>query len=280
MFAEPHVAPNSVVSHISESNPYAPHSDSRPTKPFNHDDNLVWHHEDSMQIPTHCDVFSLDQSPIPEEIITIRHGLRKRSGNEDIFCKLVGCFLSNRNKFEPANRDGIPIGGSSHLHYQMAWSHGNLFHHLICQGVLLFQHSEFNEGSSGNYSKINDNSVSEKRFAEGRSFLQVVQGDTPGWRMAPTSCSHLCHYGIIFASKTFLSEISRSISMRVLFLFPHWHSRTHSQHLQFPLCNKWQIRSLKASRIEWGDDTYTWVCTTVMLTLQLDLCVSGAPCQQ
>ena len=128
--SEPHDAPNSVVSHISESNPYAPHSDSRPTKPFNHDNNLICHHEDSMRIPTHCYAFSLDQSPIPEEIITIRHGLRKRSGNEDIFCKLVGCFSSNSNKFEPANRDVIPIGGSSHLHYQMAGSQGELLHHL------------------------------------------------------------------------------------------------------------------------------------------------------
>lgn len=125
----PHDAPNSVVSHISESNPYAPHSDSRPTKPFNHDDNLVCHHEDSMRIPTHCYAFSFDQSPIPEEIITIRHGLR-RSGDKDIFCKLVGCFSSNSNKFVLANRDDIPIGGSSHLHYQMAGSQGELLHHL------------------------------------------------------------------------------------------------------------------------------------------------------
>jgi hypothetical protein len=83
-----------------------------------------------MRIPTRCYAFSLDLSPIPEEIITIGHGLRKRSGNEDIFCKLVGCFSSNRNKFEPANSDDIPIGGSSHLHYQMAGLQGELLHHL------------------------------------------------------------------------------------------------------------------------------------------------------
>lgn len=108
---ESYDAPNSVVSHISKSDPYAPHSDSRPTKPFNHDNNLVCHHEDSMRIPTHCHVFSSDQSLIPEEVITIRHGLRD-SSNKDTFCKQVGCFSSKKNKFTAANREDIPVGGA------------------------------------------------------------------------------------------------------------------------------------------------------------------------
>lgn len=125
---EPYDAPNSVVSHISDSNPYAPHSDSRPIKPFNHNNKVVCHHEDSMRIPTHCYAFSLDHSPVPKEIITIRHGLR--NGQDDNFCTLIGCFSSITNKYVPAYRDDIPMGGSSHLHYQMAGSQGSLLHHL------------------------------------------------------------------------------------------------------------------------------------------------------
>lgn len=121
-------APNSVVSHISKRDPYAPHSDSRPIKPFNHDNNSVWHHEDSMRIPTHCHVFSSDGGSIPEEIITIRHGVP--TGMATNFCEQVGCFSSKENKFIFAKRKDIPIGGDSHLHYQMAGSQAELHHYL------------------------------------------------------------------------------------------------------------------------------------------------------
>eukprot|EP00956_Cyclotella_meneghiniana_P018192 scaffold30111_cov43-Cyclotella_meneghiniana.AAC.1 len=116
------------VSHISDSNPYAPHGDSRLTKPFNHNDKIVCHHEDSMRIPTHCYAFSVNHSPVPKEIITIGHGLRNRQ--KDNFCTLIGCFSSITNKFVAANRDDIPMEGSSHLHYQMAGSQGSLLHYL------------------------------------------------------------------------------------------------------------------------------------------------------
>lgn len=125
--------PNAAVSHASRGcKPMRGHSDTRPFKPCNHDNDYECFHEAAMRIPTHCHVFSLDGSPIPDKVLTIRHGLPDEASTTH-FCKQLGYFSSHNVVFvewRMGEIEGIPMGGANHLHYQFGGSQGELRHYL------------------------------------------------------------------------------------------------------------------------------------------------------
>lgn len=126
---------NAVVSHASRGcKPMKPHSDTRPFKPCNHDNDYECFHEDAMRIPTHCHVFSLDGSPVPNHILSIRHGVPLKASASTNFCELFGYFSSNDDAFKEGggvgDNVGIPMGGANHMHYQFGGSQAEMHHYL------------------------------------------------------------------------------------------------------------------------------------------------------
>jgi hypothetical protein len=129
---EPLDMPNSLVIHASKNKPYLHHNDAH-LKPFCCNNSVRHLSEDMMRIATQGLAFALNEKPVPDKVISIKHGFpAPASGGNDQYCILLGCFSSVDQCFVPCqdNSEGIVMGKPSHLHIQGKGSQRKL-HHFI-----------------------------------------------------------------------------------------------------------------------------------------------------
>lgn len=127
----PNDSPNSIASHASRMKYYDHHTDSGKFRPDTHDNAHIESHEDLMRITTQCLAYTLDGTPVPPELIGIRHGLPGTTSGNHKFCTHVGYFCSKRKAFVSCaikNYDYIPMEGIICSHTQMIGSQNELHH--------------------------------------------------------------------------------------------------------------------------------------------------------
>ena len=128
-------APDSMVVNLTKNRPYSEHSDTRPLKPCNHDNDIIGRHEDDMQIATTCYAFAINsEDMVPDILLRLNHGMPSaKNDDHDKCCLIIGHFSSRRNRFIhgcESQLKSIPLGGDAHTHIQMSGSQGKTVHKM------------------------------------------------------------------------------------------------------------------------------------------------------